>query len=47
VRSVQATFIGLMILRFLGDNVLASEWNELPEALVDLLFNGLSAEEAA
>jgi AcrR family transcriptional regulator len=47
VRSVQGMFIGLMILRILGDDMLATQWDDLPEALVDLLFGGLSAEETA
>jgi AcrR family transcriptional regulator len=46
VRSVQGMFVGLMILRILGDDLLASQWDALPEVLVDLLFDGLTAEEA-
>ncbi len=48
VRSVQGMFIGLMILRILGDEALVDRWDEMPEVLVDLLFEGLSAgqEEA-
>ncbi|MGD2178353.1 MAG: TetR/AcrR family transcriptional regulator [Anaerolineae bacterium] len=47
VRSVQGMFIGLMILRILGDDVLASRWDDVPDVLVDLLFEGLSADQAA
>ncbi|MGD8968481.1 MAG: TetR/AcrR family transcriptional regulator [Anaerolineae bacterium] len=47
VRSVQGMFIGLMILRFLGDGMLASHWDDVPEVLVHLLFEGLGPEEAA
>jgi hypothetical protein len=47
VRSVQGMFIGLMILRILGDRMVADRWDELPELLVDLLFEGLSAEGEA
>jgi AcrR family transcriptional regulator len=45
VRSVQALFIGLMILRILGDELLASHWGDLPDIIVDLLFEGLSPQE--
>jgi AcrR family transcriptional regulator len=44
VRSVQGMFIGLMLLRILGDDMLASHWDDLPDVLVDLLFDGLSAQ---
>jgi AcrR family transcriptional regulator len=47
VRSVQGMFIGLMFLRVLGDDTLASHWDDVPEVLVDLLFDGLGSEEAA
>jgi AcrR family transcriptional regulator len=47
VRSIQGMFIGLMILRILGDEMLASHWDDVPEVLVDLLFDGLGPEEAA
>jgi AcrR family transcriptional regulator len=47
VRSVQGMFIGLMILRILGDGMLANHWNDLPDTLVDLLFDGLRPPEAA
>jgi AcrR family transcriptional regulator len=47
VRSVQGLFIGLMVLRMLGDGILASHWSDLPEVLVDMLFDGLSPGEAA
>lgn len=47
VRSVQGMFVGLLMLRILGDSMLASHWNDLPEVLVDLLFNGLGPGEAA
>jgi AcrR family transcriptional regulator len=46
VRSLQSMFIGLMILRILGDDGIASHWDNVPEVLVDLLFDGLGPEEA-
>ena len=47
VRSVQGMFIGLMILRILGDETLESHWDDVPEVLADLLFDGLGPKEAA
>jgi hypothetical protein len=47
VRSVQGMFIGLMILRILGDDALVHRWDEMPQVLVDLLFEGLDADEEA
>jgi len=37
-------FIGLFVLRILGDDVLESHWDDMPGVLVDLLFQGLSPE---
>jgi hypothetical protein len=42
VRAVQSMFVGLLILRILGDELLLSEWDELPEVLATILFDGLS-----
>jgi AcrR family transcriptional regulator len=47
VRSVQGMFIGLMILRILGDRMLDARWDDLPEVVVDLLFDGLGTESEA
>jgi AcrR family transcriptional regulator len=44
VRIVQGMFIGLLLLRILGDEMLQSAWDDLPEALAALLFNGLNPE---
>jgi TetR/AcrR family fatty acid metabolism transcriptional regulator len=45
VRAVQAMFVGLLILRILGDETLLSEWDELPEVLAALIFDGLSPRD--
>jgi AcrR family transcriptional regulator len=42
VRAVQGMFIGLIILRILGDEHLLSEWDDVPEVLGTLIFDGLS-----
>jgi len=46
VRTVQSMFVGLLILRIiLGDELLQSEWDELPEVVATLLFDGLSPRD--
>jgi AcrR family transcriptional regulator len=45
VRTVQGMFVGLIILRILGDETLLSEWGELPELLATILFDGLSPRD--
>lgn len=45
VRAVQGMFVGLIILRILGDETLLSEWDELPEVLAALIFDGLSLRD--
>jgi AcrR family transcriptional regulator len=41
VRMVQAQFVGLLVLRILGDEPLRRGWEEVPELLGTLLFDGL------
>lgn len=42
VRAVQSLFIGLLIVRILGDEQLQTRWEEMPELIGKLLFEGLS-----
>ena len=42
VRAVQSMFIGLLLLRILGDEKLHARWEEMPEVVATLLFEGLS-----
>jgi AcrR family transcriptional regulator len=46
-RLVQGMFVGLLILRILGDEPLRTKWDEVPELLATLLLDGLRAEEGA
>ncbi|MGD9375987.1 MAG: hypothetical protein PVJ23_09405, partial [Anaerolineae bacterium] len=46
-RLVQGMFVGLLILRILGDEPLQACWDEVPELLATLLLDGLRAEEGA
>jgi AcrR family transcriptional regulator len=43
-RLVQAMFVGLLILRILGDEPLRSEWDQVPELLATMVFDGLGQE---
>lgn len=43
VRVVQGAFIGLLILWILGDEPLQSRWDDVPEVLAALVFDGLGA----
>ena len=41
VRAVQGMFIGLLILRVLGDKPLQAGWDDMPEVVMGLIFDGL------
>jgi TetR/AcrR family fatty acid metabolism transcriptional regulator len=41
VRAIAATFLGLLMLQLLGDQEIAQRWEQLPEVLTTLLFDGL------
>jgi len=43
VRLVQSLFMGMLIMRFLGDETLQESWGDVSEALAVLIFDGLSA----
>ena len=45
VRAVQGMFVGLLVLRILGDEPLLSGWDELPEVLATIIFDGLSPRD--
>ncbi len=44
VRAIQSMFVGMLVLRILGDEPLRSGWDDMPEVLADLIFDGLSAK---
>ncbi len=46
-RVLHGTFIGLIILHFLDDEETLAGWDELPEVLTRLIYDGLSPEEPA
>jgi AcrR family transcriptional regulator len=43
VRAMAGMLLGLLTLQLLGDEVIAKRWEELPEVLTTLLFDGLQA----
>jgi len=45
VRLVQSMFVGLLVLRILGDEPLRSGWEEVPELLATMVFDGLSPRD--
>ncbi|MGH8910521.1 MAG: TetR/AcrR family transcriptional regulator [Egibacteraceae bacterium] len=45
LRAVSATFLGLLILRLLGDPQVEAHWDELPELLTTLMIDGLDRRE--
>ena len=41
VRAIAGTVLGLLITQLLGDELIAARWEELPEVLTTLMFDGL------
>jgi TetR/AcrR family transcriptional regulator, fatty acid metabolism regulator protein len=41
VRAIAGMLLGLLTLQLLGDEVIAEHWEDLPEVLTSLLFDGL------
>jgi AcrR family transcriptional regulator len=44
VRAVQGMFLGLLVLRVLGDEVLQARWDDVPEVIGALIFDGLGLQ---
>ncbi len=42
IRALSSLMLGLIVQRVLGDEVLTSRWDDLPEVLTDLLLEGLT-----
>lgn len=41
VHAIAGTVFGLLMIQLLGDELIAARWEELPEVLTMLMFNGL------
>jgi AcrR family transcriptional regulator len=46
-RAVQSMFVGLILLRILGDEVVLSKWEDVPEVVATMIFDGLRPEGGA
>lgn len=42
MRSIAGIILGLLVLRLLGDQAVADQWDQLPELLTDLLYDGIA-----
>jgi AcrR family transcriptional regulator len=47
VRAIAGTVFGLLMIQLLGDELIAARWEELPEVLTTLMFDGLKPAEDA
>lgn len=45
VRTIQGMFVGLFVLRILGDETLLSRWEVLPQVVASLIFDGLRPKD--
>ncbi len=45
LRATSSLVLGLLVLRMLGDQTVAQQWNNLPEFLTDMALNGLAQEQ--
>jgi len=43
LRFISGTFLGLIMLRLMGDPKLIEQWDNLPDLLTDILLDGLAA----
>lgn len=44
LRVISSTFLGLLVLRMLGDPVAEEQWQQFPELLVEMILRGLKKE---
>ncbi len=45
IRTIASTTLGLLVLQLLGDQEVAQRWEELPEVLTTLIFDGLARKK--
>ncbi len=46
MRAISGVVLGLIIQHIMGDPILASQWDELPDFLTDLLLDGLGSDKS-
>jgi TetR/AcrR family fatty acid metabolism transcriptional regulator len=44
-RAIQSMFVGLLVLRIMGDETLLAGWDDVPDLLATMIFDGLSPRE--
>jgi TetR/AcrR family fatty acid metabolism transcriptional regulator len=47
IRTIASTTLGLLVLQLLGDQEIAQRWEELPETITTLMFDGLYKKKGA
>jgi len=45
MRTLQSVFLGLLLLRVLGDSAVVQHWEELPAVIADLVFRGIGVNQ--
>ena len=45
MRAITSMVLGLIMERIMGDSILESKWDELPDFLTDLILDGLGSEK--
>jgi AcrR family transcriptional regulator len=46
LRAVSSMFLGMLVLRMMGDSTTENAWADLPEVLTGLIFDGLEKEKS-
>lgn len=46
IRTISALILGLMLENIMGDTLLQSEWDAMPEFLANLIVNGLNGDKS-
>ena len=46
MRAISGMVLGLIVERIMGDQILESQWDELPDFLVDLILDGLGSDKS-
>lgn len=46
IRAISGMLLGIMLEHIMGDTILETQWEQLPDVLTDLLLNGLEDDQA-
>jgi AcrR family transcriptional regulator len=47
VRAIQSAFLGLLLMRLMGEPEVGERWQDLPEVLASLIYDGLAPRSSA